>query len=135
LDENEEAMNSRMLVLSSAARLSVLSGTFLLSLYICADIAGLVRKAQAQTAPPDAIQEDGQWPMPAKDYANTRYSGLTDITTENVKQLKPAWTFSTGVNHGPEAAPLVVSDTMYPVTCPNILYALDLTQPGAPPKV
>jgi PQQ-dependent dehydrogenase (methanol/ethanol family) len=73
--------------------------------------------------------------MPAKDYANTRYSGLTDITTETVKQLKPAWTFSTGVNRGQEAAPLVVNNTMYIVTpYPNILYALDLTQPGAPPK-
>jgi PQQ-dependent dehydrogenase (methanol/ethanol family) len=124
-----------MLPLLIAARLSVLSGTFLLSLYICGDITGLVPKANAQAAPPAASQEDGQWPMPAKDYANTRYSGLADITTENVKQLRPAWTFSTGVNRGQEAAPLVVNDTMYLVTpYPNILYALDLTQPGAPPK-
>jgi len=27
--------------------------------------------------------DDGQWVMPAKDYAATRYSGLTDITTGN----------------------------------------------------
>jgi hypothetical protein len=100
LDENEEVMNRCMLPLLLAARLSVLSGIFLLSLYICGDITGLVQKAKAQTAPTAASQEDGQWPMPAKDYANTRYSGLADITTENVKQLKPAWTFSTGVNHG-----------------------------------
>jgi PQQ-dependent dehydrogenase (methanol/ethanol family) len=135
LSNNEEALNRYMLPLLLAARLSALSGIFLLFLYICADIAGLVQKAKAQTAPTAASQEDGQWPMPAKDYANTRYSGLADITTENVKQLKPAWTFSTGVNRGQEAAPLVVSDTTYLVTpYPNILHALDLTQPGAPPK-
>ena len=41
-----------------------------------------------------------------------------------------AFTFSTGINRGHEAAPLVVGDTMYVVTpFPNILYALDLT-PG-----
>src|SRR5437868_12695246 len=48
---------------------------------------------------------------------------------------KVAWTFSTGINRGHEAAPLVVNNTMYIVTpYPNILYALDLTKPGAPMK-
>lgn len=73
--------------------------------------------------------------MAAKDYANTRYSGLNEITAENVGSLKPAWTFSTGVLRGQEAAPLVVNGTMYVITpYPNILYALDLTKPGAPTK-
>jgi PQQ-dependent dehydrogenase (methanol/ethanol family) len=79
--------------------------------------------------------DDGQWVMPAKDYASTRYSGLTQINRQNVRNLKVAWTFSTGVLNGHEAAPLVVGDTMYVVTpFPNLLYALDLTQPGAPAK-
>src|SRR4051794_24503489 len=47
--------------------------------------------------------EDGQWLMAPKDYANTRYSGLKEITAENVDQLQVAWTFSTGVNRGQEA--------------------------------
>jgi PQQ-dependent dehydrogenase (methanol/ethanol family) len=39
------------------------------------------------------------------------------------------------VNRGQEAAPIVVNNTMYVVTpYPNILYALDLTQAGAPLK-
>ena len=53
--------------------------------------------------------EDGQWTMPAKDYASTRYSGLDQITVGNVKDLKVAWTFSTGFLGGHEAAPLVVA--------------------------
>ena len=70
--------------------------------------------------------------MAAKDYANTRYSGLTEISPENADKLEVAWTFSTGVNRGQEAAPLVVGDTMYIVTpYPNILYALDLNDHGA----
>ena len=90
-----------------------------------------------QTSLPTGAQasaetEDGQWLMPAKNYASTRYSGLDQINTENVKNLKNAWTFSTGVNRGQEAAPLVVNNTMYVVTpYPNILYALDLSNPGA----
>ncbi len=77
-------------------------------------------------------QDDGQWVMAAKNYANTRFSGLDQINVDNVKQLRVAWTFSTGVLNGHEAAPLVVKDTMYLVTpWPNILYALDLNQAGA----
>jgi PQQ-dependent dehydrogenase (methanol/ethanol family) len=79
--------------------------------------------------------EDGQWTMPAKDYASTRFSGLSEITTANVKNLQVAFTFSTGVNKGHEAAPIVANGTMYVVTpFPNDLYALDLTKPGAPVK-
>src|SRR4051812_22315914 len=31
--------------------------------------------------------EDGQWVRPAKNYASTRFSGLRDITADNVKNL------------------------------------------------
>jgi PQQ-dependent dehydrogenase (methanol/ethanol family) len=76
--------------------------------------------------------EDGQWTMPAKNYASTRFSGLAQITTTNVSGLKAAWTFSTGLVRGHEAAPLVIGDTMYLVTpYPNIVYAFDLNNPGA----
>src|SRR5579875_1343577 len=86
--------------------------------------------AQIQNQP-----DDGQWVMAAKNYASTRYSTLDQINTTNVKDLKLAWTFSTGVTRGHEAAPLVVNNTMYIVTpWPNYLYALDLTKPGAPLK-
>jgi glucose dehydrogenase len=69
--------------------------------------------------------------MAAKDYANTRYSTLDQITKGNVGKLQVAWTFSTGTTRGHEAAPLVVGDTMYVVTpYPNILYALDLKKRG-----
>jgi PQQ-dependent dehydrogenase (methanol/ethanol family) len=71
------------------------------------------------------------WPIPAKNYSNTRYSELDQITTENVKNLKPAWTFDTGVHRGQEAAPIVANNTMFVVTpWPNVLYAFDLTKPG-----
>jgi PQQ-dependent dehydrogenase (methanol/ethanol family) len=79
--------------------------------------------------------EDGQWTMPQKDYANSRFSGLSEITTDNVRNLKVAFTFETGVLRGHEAAPIVVNNTMYIVTpFPNYVYALDLTKPGAPQK-
>jgi PQQ-dependent dehydrogenase (methanol/ethanol family) len=73
--------------------------------------------------------------MPAKNFASTRYSGLDEINTKNVARLQVAFTFSTGIDRGQEASPLVVGATMYVLTpYPNILYALDLTKPGAPVK-
>ena len=79
--------------------------------------------------------EDGQWVMPAKNYASTRFSGLNEINAANVRNLKVAWTFSMGNDRGEEAAPLVVGSTMYVVSpFPNTLFALDLTRPGAPMK-
>jgi lanthanide-dependent methanol dehydrogenase len=87
----------------------------------------------AQSPSPTAVAtDDGQWTMPGRNYQATRYSELTQINADNVKDLKVAWTFSTGVNRGHEAAPLVVGDTMYVITpFPNILYALDLNNSGA----
>src|SRR5215207_3827422 len=79
--------------------------------------------------------EDWQWTMPIKSYSAARYSHLGAVTTDNVKNLRPAWTFSTSVLRGHEEPPIVVNNTMYVLTpFPNILYALDLTQPGAPKK-
>jgi PQQ-dependent dehydrogenase (methanol/ethanol family) len=81
------------------------------------------------------LANDGEWPMAARDYASTRYSPLDQVTVSNVRSLKVAFTFDTGVNRGQEAAPLVVGTTMYVVApFPNYLYALDLTKPGAPMK-
>ena len=81
----------------------------------------------------DAAED--QWVRPAKDYASTRYSTLADINKSNAGSLKVAWTFSTGLTRGHEAAPLVVNDTMFVVTpYPNVLYAFDLSRPGGPLK-
>jgi len=79
------------------------------------------------------VGASGEWAMPAKDYAGSRFSDLTQITAENVKQLRAAWTFSTGVLRGHEGSPLVIGGSMYIVTpYPNVAYALDLERPGAP---
>jgi PQQ-dependent dehydrogenase (methanol/ethanol family) len=89
----------------------------------------LAASVQAQTT------ADGEWPMAARDYASTRYSALDQVNTSNVRNLKVAFTFSTGVDRGQEAAPIVVGTTMYVVApFPNYLYALDLGKPGAPLK-
>jgi PQQ-dependent dehydrogenase (methanol/ethanol family) len=94
--------------------------------------AGATSGGAGQIAAPD---DTGDWIRPAKDLSSTRFSALDQITAESVKQLGVKFTFSTGATAGHEAAPLVVNNTMFIITpWPNVLYALDLTQPGAPMK-
>jgi PQQ-dependent dehydrogenase (methanol/ethanol family) len=72
------------------------------------------------------------WVLQTGDYANTRYSKLSQINRDNVGDLQVAWTFSTGVLRGHEGSPLVVGDTMYVHTpFPNNVFALDLNNNGA----
>jgi lanthanide-dependent methanol dehydrogenase len=91
--------------------------------------------AHAQGASADDLMslqaDDGQWALPAKNYSATRFSTLNKITPENVKNLKVAWSMSTGTNQGHEGAPLVVGTTMYVHSSyPNHVYAVDLTKEG-----
>jgi len=78
------------------------------------------------------LQRDpNQWVMPTGDYANRRYSELNQINRDNVRNLRPAWSFSTGVLRGHEGGPLVIGDVMYVHTpFPNRVFALDLKEPG-----
>jgi lanthanide-dependent methanol dehydrogenase len=76
-------------------------------------------------------KDPNQWVMPAGDYANTRYSALNQINRDNAKNLRPLWTFSTGVLRGHEGGPLVIGDIMYiHAPFPNTVFALDLNKNG-----
>ncbi|HEX9282891.1 MAG TPA: PQQ-binding-like beta-propeller repeat protein, partial [Gemmatimonadales bacterium] len=78
-------------------------------------------------------QGAGEWTMTGRTPDLQRYSPLTQISRANVKGLRAAWTFSTGVLNGHEGNPLVFNNVMYVHSAfPNIVFALDLTKPGAP---
>jgi PQQ-dependent dehydrogenase (methanol/ethanol family) len=107
---------------------------------LCALAATAAIAATSGTPAPDTTArghgaEEGQWLMPSRDYAATRFSPLAQISASNARTLHPIWTFSTGVLGGHEGQPLVVGDTMYVVTpWPNVLYAFDLSRDDYPLK-
>jgi len=108
--------------------------TFMLSVFITA-CTNSTDSTKGAVNSPSAKSDDKQWTMPNKDYASTRYSTLDSINTDNVKTLKAAWTFSTGVLRGHEGGPLVIGSVMFVHTpFPDIVYALDLAKEGAPVK-
>src|SRR6202049_3282398 len=69
--------------------------------------------------------EPGNWMLYRRTYDGQGYSPLDKINTTNVKNLVPAWTFSTGVSEGHEAPPLVNNGVMFVATPQNQVIALD----------
>lgn len=78
------------------------------------------------------LQKDpNNWAMQLGDYSGKRYSPLDQINTQNVKNLRVDWSFSTGVLRGHEGGPLVIGDVMYVHTpFPNLVYALSIPEKG-----
>ncbi len=68
---------------------------------------------------------DGDWPMIRRTYDGWGYSPLDQITAANVRELRPAWVFSTGVNSGHEAAPIVHGGVMFVSTPEHKVVAID----------
>ncbi|KWT69473.1 Methanol dehydrogenase large subunit protein [Hyphomicrobium sulfonivorans] len=73
------------------------------------------------------VEDENNWCMQQKNYAATRYSTLDQINSKNARDLRMAWSFSTGVLGGHEGSPLVIGSMMYLHTpFPNVVYALNL---------
>jgi quinohemoprotein ethanol dehydrogenase len=71
------------------------------------------------------------WPYYGADLYNSRYADIDQINPTNVSQLKPAWTFHTGVlgdpNMSMEMTPIIVNGTMYITTGDDDVFALNPT--------
>jgi alcohol dehydrogenase (cytochrome c) len=71
---------------------------------------------------------DGKnWLMVGRDYTNQRWSPLTQITTENVHNLRVAWIYQTGISRlgSFETSPVVVDGVMYVTTPYSTAMAVD----------
>src|SRR5436190_756414 len=72
-----------------------------------------------------AAQEPQNWLTHHGNYNSQRYSTLSQITAENVKNLEVQWIFQARSLEKFEATPLVVDGIMYTVQAPNDIVALD----------
>ncbi|CAD6879596.1 Methanol dehydrogenase large subunit protein (EC 1.1.2.7) [Methylomonas albis] len=88
------------------------------------------QSAQANKELEQLSKQNTNWVMQTKDYGSTHFSELIDINANNVKNLKVAWSFSTGVLNGHEGGPLVIDGIMYVHTpYPNNVFAISLDEP------
>jgi alcohol dehydrogenase (cytochrome c) len=69
--------------------------------------------------------EPGDWLFYRGTLDGWGYSRLDQIDTENVSDLVPVWTLSTGVTGGHEAAPIVNDGVMFVTTPRNQVLAID----------
>ena len=65
------------------------------------------------------------WPTIGLDYAETRFSQLKQINTDNVKELGLKWTYNLESVRGVEATPLVVDGIMYESASWSVVHAID----------
>src|SRR5438034_4906053 len=72
-----------------------------------------------------AGQEPQNWLTHHGNYNSERYSTLSQVTVENVKNLEVQWIFQARSLEKFEATPLVVDGIMYTVQAPNDIVALD----------
>jgi alcohol dehydrogenase (cytochrome c) len=66
------------------------------------------------------------WLQYRRTYDGQGHSPLKQVNVQNVKNLVPVWTFSTGTNGGHQAAVIENSGIMYVTAAYNKLYALDV---------
>ena len=85
----------------------------------------------------NAQNEPQNWLMMNGDYASTRYSKLTQINRENVKDLRMVWALALGGmqdvgQNGPESElnPLIDNGFMYTSDGWGTLYKIDARQPN-----
>jgi len=82
--------------------------------------------ADVDTAAIIANAEDtDDWLNYGLDYAETRFSRLETITTENVGELGLAWSTSLNSRRGVEATPIVVDGVMFVTASWSVVHALD----------
>jgi alcohol dehydrogenase (cytochrome c) len=60
-----------------------------------------------------AASDTSNWLVHGRDYSNQRFSPLTQITPQSVKQLVPKWIYQTGVSATFQTTPLVADGVMY----------------------
>ena len=90
-----------------------------------AALVGFVAGASANDKLIELSKSDDNWVMTGKNYDSNNYSPLKQVNKGNVKNLKAAWSFSTGLLHGHEGAPRIVNGVMYINTSfPNNVFAL-----------
>jgi quinohemoprotein ethanol dehydrogenase len=123
---------------SAPARLACLAAAAGLSLAICCgsafaqgDPKASVNHIKAVTSAVDgalvrantATSDD--WPTIGLDYAETRFSKLHMINSDNVRGLGLVWSYNLDSSRGVEATPVVVDGIMYQTAPWSVVHAID----------
>ncbi len=87
------------------------------------------RADRATSVPPEVRHSAGDWPLPARDYDNSRAQPDATITTANVARLEPAWSVpmpGAAAFGNLSSTPVIVGDTVYVQDLGSNVKAIDL---------
>jgi PQQ-dependent dehydrogenase (methanol/ethanol family) len=98
------------------------------ALSVAASLPALAHPVAAQAVDEARLVQaaPAEWLSYGRDYAETHYSPLAQITTENVRRLVPAWTWDipkTGARL--EATPIVADGVIYATGPKSFVFAID----------
>ncbi len=72
-----------------------------------------------------ADEAPGDWLSYGRDYGEQRFSPLTQVNKNTIKDLELAWSFDMYTNRGLEASPIVVDGIMYMTGSWSVVFAVD----------
>jgi glucose dehydrogenase len=77
-----------------------------------------------------ADNDSANWILPAHNYSGNRQVEESEIGSQNVDQMKVAWTFKLPGNDPVETAPIVWDGTVYVTSGRDDVFALDADRRG-----
>ncbi|MEN9706050.1 MAG: hypothetical protein RLZZ393_1929 [Pseudomonadota bacterium] len=93
--------------------------------------SGAARVDEARLLAADDTANAGQWMSYGRDYSEQRFSPLSKVNADSVKQLGLAWFGDFDTRRGQESTPIVVDGKLYVTTAWSKVYAFD-AKSGAP---
>ena len=78
--------------------------------------AGLAAISAGGSIPPEVTQHAKDWPLPNRDYGNTRFTADATINSSNVGNLKLEWSFKIpgiGAYGGGASNPIIMGNNIY----------------------
>ena len=103
------------------------SRSFFASVSVAALAMTVASGVQANDSVVKAVSDPNGCAIAGHDYANTRFSPLKQITSENVGKLQLAYSLSLASLRSNESSPVVIGDTLYVTTSwgPKYVYAIN----------
>ena len=99
-----------------------------LALVLASACSDASRSAVDPGIPPEVVQYADDWPLPGRDYLNTRATFDTSIDASNVGSLEVAWSLpmpGRGAYGNVSTAPIIAGDTIYLEDLSNTVRAVD----------
>jgi len=109
--------------------IEVLMPIAVLTLLIAATALASGPDGNGVTVPPEVADHAGDWPLPNKDYGNTRATVDSAISSKNISDLGIAWSFpipGIGAYGAAASNPVILGDAVYFQDLRCNVFALDL---------